>query len=164
MTLPAAKEGRRIRLMTTDDVEAVMALAASLETAPQWPRFAYEAAVDLSVLPPRVALVAELDGQIIGFAIASFIPPEAELETIAVLPRRQRKGAGSDLLAELCRELASREVREISLEVRASNVAAREFYRTHSFREFADRPAYYSNTGESAILARAHIPILSKRK
>ena len=164
MTLPAAKEGMRIRLMTDDDLEVVIGLAASLKTAPQWPRVVYEAAVDLSVLPPRVALVAELDAQIIGFAIASFIPPEAELETIAVLPRRQRRGAGSDLFRELCRELASREVREISLEVRASNLAAREFYRTHSFLEFAERPAYYPNTGESAILMRAHIPILSKRK
>ena len=75
-----------IRAMEAGDLDAVMEIAAGLETAPQWPRAAYEAAIDEEALPRRVALVAEIDGLVAGFAIASVIAPEAELETITPLP------------------------------------------------------------------------------
>ena len=41
----------KIRPMTADDIEAVIAIAESLATAPHWPRSAYEAALDPAVFP-----------------------------------------------------------------------------------------------------------------
>jgi [ribosomal protein S18]-alanine N-acetyltransferase len=147
----------RVRPSTVADLDAVMAIADGLDTAPHWPRSAYEAAIDPSSAPPRIALVAERDGVIVGFSVASLIPPEAELEIIAVSPGHQRQKAGSALLATLREELESRGVSVIVLEVRASNPTAQEFYRSHSFAEFARREAYYWDTGEAAILMRASI-------
>jgi ribosomal-protein-alanine N-acetyltransferase len=134
------------------DLGAVMEIAAGLKTAPQWPRAAYEAAIDPVAVPQRIALVAEIGGQAVGFAIASVIAPEAELETIAVGVNEQRRGIGRALLGALFRELEMRGAGEVTLEVRASNGAAQAFYRAHGFAEFARRAAYYADTGEAAVL------------
>ncbi len=74
----------KIRPMAAADLKVVVAIADSLATAPHWPRSAYEAALDPAGVPPRIALVAEVSGIIAGLAIASLIPPQAELETIAI--------------------------------------------------------------------------------
>jgi len=153
-----------IRAMAGADIEAVMGIAAALETAPHWPRGAYEAALDSSAALPRIALVAEYGGRVMGFAIASIVPPEAELETIAVAPEHQRRGTGAALLSGLMGELASRGVQEVTLEVRASNLAAQAFYGAHCFAEFAGREQYYRDTCEAAIVMRAPIPISTKRE
>jgi len=150
-------EALRIRPMAFADLDAVTAIADGLDTAPHWPRSVYEAALDPAGTPRRIARVAELDGEVAGFLIASIIPPEAELETIAVSPAHQRRKAGGALLAELRGELATRGISEIILEVRASNAAAQEFYRAHLFAEFARREAYYRDTGDGAVLMRACI-------
>ncbi len=142
----------QVRAMRADDLEAVMEIAAELETAPRWPRMAYETAVAPGATPARVALVAEIGGRVVGFAIASVIAPEAELETIAVAVNEQRRGIGRALLGALFRELAMRGAGEVTLEVRASNGAAQAFYRAHGFAEFARRAAYYADTGEAAVL------------
>ena len=148
--------------MVAADVDAVMALAESLDAAPHWPRSAYETALDPAAVPHRAALVAEVSGVVAGFAIASLIPPQAELETIAVSQPFQRRGAGSLLLSTLLLVLKSRHIAEITLEVRASNLAARAFYRAHSFLDASRRTAYYADSGEDAIIMRALLPLPRK--
>jgi ribosomal-protein-alanine N-acetyltransferase len=150
--------------MAAGDLNAVMGIAAGLETAPHWGQAAYEASIDAEGLPRRAALVAESGGQVAGFAIASVIAPEAELETIAVAAGLQRSGVGRTLLAALFCELEARGVGEVTLEVRESNGAARAFYRAHGFAEFAQRTAYYADTGEAAVLMRAGIRGGAKRE
>jgi ribosomal-protein-alanine N-acetyltransferase len=151
-----------IRPMAAADIDAVMAIAASLDTAPHWPRAAYLTALDPTAIPKRIALVAEISAAVIGFAIASLIPPQAELETIAITQPLQRSEAGSALFHELVRELESRHVTEITLEVRASNLAAQAFYRSHSLHTIATRKGYYADTGEDAVILRALLPLPRK--
>jgi len=146
-----------IRALSAPDLDAAMALAADVPTAPHWPRSAYEAAIDPAGVPLRIALAAVLGGVLIGFAIASVIAPEAELETIVVDASHQRRKAGSALLGALLRELAERQVAEISLEVRESNAGAQGFYRARGFAEFARREGYYADSGEAAILMKGRI-------
>jgi ribosomal-protein-alanine N-acetyltransferase len=151
-----------IRPMTPADINAVMAIAANLDTAPQWPRAAYEAALDSTAIPQRIALVAGISATVIGFAIASLVPPQAELETIAVTQSLQRSKAGSAILLDMLRELESRQITEIMLEVRASNAPAQAFYRSHSFDTVARRSGYYSRGGEDALIMRAILPLPRK--
>jgi ribosomal-protein-alanine N-acetyltransferase len=152
----------KIRPMAAADAEAVIAIAESLATAPHWPRSAYEAALDPDAIPQRIALVAEVSGAVEGFAIASLIPPQAELETIAVSRPFQRRRAGSALLSVLLHELESCGIKEITLEVRASNFAAQAFYGAHSFLGSSRRKGYYSETGEDAVVMRAILPLPQK--
>jgi ribosomal protein S18 acetylase RimI-like enzyme len=128
MTANAAE----IRRMCAADIEQVIAIAVSLKDAPQWPRAAYVSALDKESTPRRIALVAEEpDGSTVaGFAVASFLPPQAELETIAVLAADQRRGIGRKLFSFLVDELRAASASEFLLEVRASNQKALGFYRS----------------------------------
>lgn len=146
--------------MTSQDVDAIMVLAATLDHAPHWPRSGYEAALRLGLWPERIALIAESAADhIAGFLVAVLIPPEAELESIAVAAEFQRRGVARQLFAELNHQLAARNCSELLLEVRVSNRAGRAFYRAMGFAEIGSRPAYYADPVEDAIIMRLGIPL-----
>jgi ribosomal-protein-alanine N-acetyltransferase len=154
MTSDAA--GLRIRRMSAADLERVMEIAASLRDAPAWRDSAYVAAMNPGNIPPRVALVAAdpVSGTPAGFLVASLVPPEAELETIAVAAEGQRHGVGGCLLEALVGELRAERVTGLILEVRASNQSALGFYRAQGFKETARRSRYYADPEEDAVLMR----------
>jgi ribosomal-protein-alanine N-acetyltransferase len=87
-----------------------------------------------------------------GFAVASLLPPEAELELIAVDPAAQRRGLAHLLFAELAAELRAAQVNEMILEVRASNLPALTLYLSLGFVESGRRKDYYLNPVEDALL------------
>ena len=148
-----------VRRMTPADLDRVMEIALSLKNAPQWPRSAYLAALEPETTPRRVALVAEdsVAGVVAGFAVASLLPPEAELEMIAVAPTAQRRGLARQIFFSLAEELRTAEVFGIMLEVRASNRPALELYRQLGFEETGRRPRYYHDPVEDAILMRLRL-------
>jgi [ribosomal protein S18]-alanine N-acetyltransferase len=144
----------RVRRMAAADVDAVMELAADLPTAPYWPREAYLAMLDPQRKPARIALVAEaLEGgnSLAGFAFASLITPQAELESIVVATALQRRGIARRLFEVLADELAVAGVTEVLLEVRASNDAALSLYRALGFEETGRRTGYYAAPVEDAV-------------
>jgi len=138
--------------MQAVDVSAVAALAAGLSEAPAWPVEVYRAALDPAATVRRVALVARLNGVLVGFAVASIIAPEAELESIAVATCAQRLRVGRRLLAELCSKSGQLGVGEFHLEVRASNQSAIGFYRATGWRQVGERKRYYADPVEDALL------------
>jgi ribosomal-protein-alanine N-acetyltransferase len=144
--------------MRVADLEQVISIAASLPEAPRWPQSAYANALNPDSTPRRIALVivpAAADptpAAVLGFAVASLLRPQAELETIAVAPTSQRCGLGRQLFHVLARELREAGTRELALEVRASNRAALEFYRSLSFGETGLRPCYYTDPVEDAVM------------
>ncbi len=145
----------RVRPMEAADVEAVTALAASMPTAPQWQRDAYLTALNPQASPVRVALVAETAAaELVGFTVASVIPPETELESIAVAREFQRAGVARRLFEALTDRLAAAGVTKVLLEVRASNDAALSLYRVLGFAETGRRNGYYALPVEDAVQMR----------
>jgi len=144
----------RIRPMTAADLDRVMAIAESLKDAPHWPPASWEAALDPHGLPRRIAMVAELDeaGGPAGFAVASRVGPEAELEAIAVAADAQRRGVARSLLGALAAELQMAGADVLLLEVRASNAAALSLYGSFGFVESGRRRRYYLDPEEDAVL------------
>jgi ribosomal-protein-alanine N-acetyltransferase len=144
----------QIRRMTAADLDQVIEIAAALKQAPHWPRQAYAVALDPDAEPKRIALVAtEAEpGGVRGFAIASLIPPQAELESIAVAAASQRRGVARRLFSALRAEFEPQGITEVILEVRASNRPALQFYSSMGFVETARRPRYYVDPVEDAIL------------
>ncbi len=139
--------------MTPDDLDRVMTIARSLTFAPHWPREVYRNALDPEHRPPRIALVSQRPGEpAAGFAIASIIPPQAELESIAVAPETQREGVASELFRVLRIYLQARQITEVMLEVRASNVPALALYHRLGFTQSGVRSRYYSDPEEDAVL------------
>ena len=156
--MSSAPERCQIRPMTPADVEVVMAIALSLPHAPQWRGSAYQAALDPENRPQRIALVAwDAANVVAGFVVASFIPPDAELETIAVAARFQREGLARRLFRALSDELRLARVTNLVLEVRASNQPALALYRALGFAQAGIRPCYYADPVEDAILMSLNI-------
>ena len=91
-------------------------------------------------------------GLVVGFAIASLVPPQAELETIVIAAAEQRRGIGRQLMTAMAEELSAAAVSEALLEVRASNERALGFYRSMGWHETGRRPRYYAEPEEDAVL------------
>jgi ribosomal-protein-alanine N-acetyltransferase len=99
-------------------------------------------------------LVAEDQGQILGFLVSRQIAPEAaghpaehEILNVAVRGSLRRLG--------IARALLKREMQKpgiFFLEVRASNIAAKALYKQLGFRELGYRFDYYENPRETAII------------
>jgi ribosomal-protein-alanine N-acetyltransferase len=158
MNLPLQTE-LRIRRMIPADLDPVIRLADSLEQAPHWTRSAYLAALNSEAAPPRIALVADAPETttIHGFAVASLMPPQAELESIAVASEGQRQGIARQIFSALAQELETAQIAELLLEVRASNYPALAFYRAVGFIETGRRPRYYADPIEDAVLMKLHL-------
>jgi [ribosomal protein S18]-alanine N-acetyltransferase len=146
----------RIRPLKPADVYQVLEMTRSLKQAPQWQQSAYLASLDPNAALRRVSFIAEeaATGAIVGLAIASLTPPEAELETIAVTAGFQRRGVARRLFDQVAGTLKTADVTFIVLEVRASNAAAEKFYRSLGFAEAGRRRNYYADPVEDAILMR----------
>jgi ribosomal-protein-alanine N-acetyltransferase len=144
--------------MEPADIDAAMEIAAKTSHAPRWERAAYISAIEERSQPKRVALIAERDGGLAGFAVAGVLPgEEAELESIVTALPHQRRGVGRQLFAVLKAELRRQAVREVMLEVREANHSAQDFYRFLGFREEARRRGYYSEPVEDAVLMKLRL-------
>lgn len=150
----------QIRPMTAADLDRAIEIERSLQQAPHWPHSAWIAALDPLSSPHRLALVVEdsSTNSISGFAVASLLPPQAELELIAVAPEFQRRGLARFLFAAIAQELKSAQVTDVSLEVRASNHPALALYRHLGFVQTTLRPRYYADPVEDAVLLLLRLP------
>ncbi|NRB04398.1 MAG: GNAT family N-acetyltransferase [Rhodobacteraceae bacterium] len=84
-----------------------------------------------------------------GFALWRAIAGEAELLTLAVEPKVQRRGIGTQLMQHGLQEAATR-ADTAFLEVAEDNQAARALYAKHQFSEAGRRLAYYARTSGDA--------------
>jgi ribosomal-protein-alanine acetyltransferase len=152
------KDAVRVRPMVAADISPVMDIANSLPDAPHWEAEVYGEMVDPARKPARICLVAEdSDRLLMGFGVAVLVPPQAELEAIAVGEERQRRGIAGKLFSELLTELRRFDITEVILEVRESNRIAQAFYRASGFVEAGRRRDYYADPQEDALLMRRAI-------
>jgi ribosomal-protein-alanine N-acetyltransferase len=104
------------------------------------------------------------DKKIIGFALLRLLISNSdtantsfdssEILNIAVRRSTQNSGVGQMIFDDILRELEERNVREIWLEVRASNSKAIAFYQKNNFEKQSERKNYYSNPTENAFIFR----------
>jgi ribosomal-protein-alanine acetyltransferase len=94
-----------------------------------------------------------LDGdRPIAYVIGRLIAPEAEIYRVAVRTDKRRRGIGYRLLDYAIKTERGRGLESVFLEVRESNVPARNLYRAHGFREISLRKNYYHNPTENAVI------------
>lgn len=103
------------------------------------------------------AVVAENAEGELGYLMARLSGEEGEILNLAVLPGYRRQGVGRRLLEHGLAFLVGRGVREAYLEVRESNLAARDLYLGFGFRPVGVRPHYYRNPAEDALVLRARL-------
>ena len=145
----------RLRRMTVDDLTAVAGIEESAFEG-GWPRTAFEHeltanAVARYVLLERVAQGCS-GGAPLGFAGLWLQFDQAHIVTVAVEPSVRRSGYGSLLVLALLNIASAAGMSDATLEVRASNVAARALYARHGFFEVGERRRYYADNGEDAVI------------
>lgn len=92
-------------------------------------------------LDPFEKVYAYFDGDIIGFISFSSIYERCEINYIAVRDDYRRKGIAQKLL-DFC---LNNNFESVSLEVRADNSAAINFYLKNGFEKVSIREKYYGN-------------------
>jgi [ribosomal protein S18]-alanine N-acetyltransferase len=147
-----------VRAMRGEELAAVLGIAAASPEAPRWEPANYGVYLNAEQHPPllRMAVVADADGRVVGFAAATLLLDGAEnrceLDTMAVDPASRRRGVGTALLEAVMTWAAERGARRMGLELRASNAAAWMLYRRMGFAEEGRRARYYADPEEDALL------------
>ena len=100
------------------------------------------------------SLVLDIDGIVSGYAIMSVAAAEAHVLNLCVHPNVRRQGFGRRLLNAMLFKAQDSAAQRIFLEVRPSNEAAIELYRSAGFEEIGVRPQYYQaqNGRENAVV------------
>jgi ribosomal-protein-alanine N-acetyltransferase len=101
-----------------------------------------------------MALVAEAQGRMVGFALMEFGDETAHLNLLAVRPRFQRRGIARRLVQWLEASCRTAGIQVVYLELRAVNRGARQFYQSLGYREIARVPRYYG--GREMAIRMAH--------
>jgi len=102
-----------------------------------------------------LTIIAADSGRIAGFALAQFSDEYVHLSLLAVSMDYQRRGIGRRLIKWIEESALVAGISTIHLEVRATNQAARKFYRALGFREIALMPFYYRGREAAVRLIRA---------
>jgi ribosomal-protein-alanine N-acetyltransferase len=85
-----------------------------------------------------------------GYLFAVSLYEEFHINKIATDPRIRNRGFGRVLLEDALQRARAARANAVTLEVRISNIPAREFYGSYGFREAYRRKAYYQD-GEDAF-------------
>lgn len=141
-----------LRPMRWWDVEALLPAERALFGPTAWTAQMFWS--ELAHPENRCYLVA-LDGEsLVGYAGLQFGGPEADVQTVAVLPGAQRKGVGRALLAALVERAAGAGASSLLLEVRADNEPAIALYSTAGFERISLRRRYYQPGDADAWIMR----------
>ena len=144
--------GAVVRPATAADVPDVAALEAECLGEDAWSEGLVEQGI-LGELPTVHYLVAEVDGTVVGHAVASVVADVSELQRIGVTVGHRRTGVAARLLAEVVRLACEGGADRLLLEVRDDNLGALRFYAAAGFVEVDRRPRYYRD-GTTAVVLR----------
>lgn len=104
-----------------------------------------------SIRASETNVLVALNGETIaGFAIMRYGESDAHLDLLAVAPRYRRMGVGRQLVHWLERCAVVAGIFDITLELRAENELARDFYISLGYRPLHQVPGYYQ--GREAAL------------
>jgi ribosomal-protein-alanine N-acetyltransferase len=150
-----------VRPARAEDVPRLIEIARHSSTAALWNASEYAKLCGSQAPGGWVALVIQENNQVVGFLAGRQLTPDGaewEIENVAVSGAAQRRGLGSHLLGEFLALARERGGRDIFLEVRASNVAARRLYEKWAFVEAGVRKSYYQRPTEDALVLRLSFP------
>jgi ribosomal-protein-alanine N-acetyltransferase len=151
----------QVRPARSEDVSRLMEISRHSSTAAHWNEKDYAKLFAPGALPGLVNLVIQEGDQVMGFLVGRQVAPdhaEWEIENVAVSGPARRRGLGSHLLGEFLRLVHKRGGRDVFLEVRESNQAARTLYEKWAFVEAGRRKAYYRDPCEDALILRFSFP------
>ncbi|MHB2022833.1 MAG: ribosomal protein S18-alanine N-acetyltransferase [Mycobacteriales bacterium] len=136
--------------MTEADLPALLPIERDLFGHEAWSEGLFRS--ELAEGATRTYLVAEQDGQMLGYGGLVAYPDDAWVQTLAVRRDCWGQGVGAALLEELLADAARRGRETLGLEVRADNARAQQLYRRYGFRDVAIRRGYYQPSNVDAVI------------
>lgn len=145
-----ASAGYRLGDMSVADLDDVLAIERASFATP-WTREQFLHEIEGNPIA-RNPVLRDLSGRVAAFACIWIVAPELHLNDFAVAPALRGRGLGRTLLGFVL-EIGRRErCGSVTLEVRPSNGPAIRLYRRFGFLQVGLRRAYYSDSGEDAVL------------
>lgn len=147
----------RVDLVRPSDIEAIAAIETRCFSDP-WSATAFRDALSHSRI--YFACVREPRGlesdacPVLGYVVAWFAGGEGEIANLAVDPDVRGRGVGSALLDAALEEARRQGAAQVFLEVRSSNLRARQLYESRGFTEVGRRRRYYRRPVEDAVVLR----------
>jgi ribosomal-protein-alanine N-acetyltransferase len=138
-----------VRRMTAADITAVVRIETEAFTSP-WRADTF--ANLIGQMGVELLVLTHPDEGVIGYAVLWCVLDQGELANIALASEHRGKGLGAILLASAMEVAHARGVRELYLEVRASNARAIALYTRFGFERVGRRRAYYDAPKEDALV------------
>ena len=140
--------GFELKDMTEADLDQVCRLEEESFLTP-WSR---KALLD-EINNPLANYLLVMDGDI-AVAYGGFwaVGPEGNINNIAVAPAYRGRGISKILMGALIERAEDKGIKELFLEVRASNYIAQKLYRSLDFKMIDVRRGYYADTDEDALV------------
>jgi [ribosomal protein S18]-alanine N-acetyltransferase len=98
------------------------------------------------------------DKTVSGYICFLMVGDEMQLLNLAVHSEKRRQGLGECLLNRMIEKGIAEGIKSIWLEVRPSNMSARNLYKKLGFHEAGIRPNYYPETKENAVVMVLTLP------
>lgn len=139
-----------LRNLTFEDIETIGRLENELFPTDAWPLEMFY--TEFFQPDTRRYIVAEVDGEAVGYAGVMVIDTTADIQTIGVLPAFEGQGIGRAMLTELLAEARRRGAATVMLEVRADNPRAQELYARFGFSRIHTRKRYYRDGVDAWVM------------
>lgn len=137
-----------IREMQLDDLEQVMLIEQQNFSVP-WTEMGF---FSFLMREDTLFLVAEENGQILGYMGIMTVLDEGEITNVSVAQTARRRGIGQLLVKHMLDRMKERDIKVVHLEVRKSNMPAISLYEKFGFAADGIRKMYYEAPAEDAIL------------
>jgi ribosomal-protein-alanine N-acetyltransferase len=104
----------------------------------------------------RTSWVALVDGKVAGYIVTQWVLDEIHILNLAVAKHYRRMGIASHVLNFVFERAVGKRMKDVYLEVRESNEAARGLYKQYGFAELGVRKSYYHD-GEDALVMHRRV-------
>lgn len=136
------------RPATPEDLPELVKIEETSHPAP-WSLQNFQAELEKPFSHVLVLTDDETDAIIAGYAVFWLINEECQILNLAVDTPFRRKGLGKLILQQIVRQAERHKMKQITLEVRKSNMPAIQLYQNNHFLTTHVRKEFYSN-GEDA--------------
>ena len=144
------RTGTLVREMRSADLDQVMEVEEATFSIP-WSRQVF---LDEMEAPGRCYLVAEHAGRVVGYGGLTVVGEDAHINTLAAARPVSVPAVGTRLMLSLVARGLESGAEQVTLEVRASNGRAQEFYRKFGLAPVGVRKHYYQD--DDALIMWAH--------